>query len=223
MTTTIQKRRTRRRQAAFHADPILEFNESVALLEQATESNQKQIHELAETTDRQIRSVLDIVKEQGVQVGGKIESLSTQLSISQKTNWPLMLSIFFALAMLVGAAYKISDLQTQVTMSPIVAKAEISEKDRFEIRRDVQEIHSKISDLDSYRRVTDQKLTEVETQFRASDEARNVQFSEQQRMNNIIMQIGQGKDLKDIVYPSGPYYFPHISDHDNPISTPGLQ
>ena len=53
------------------------------------------------------------------------------------------------------------------------------------------------------------KFEEVETQFRALDQTRNIQFSDQQRTNALIWNATElGKHTP---YPSGPFFQPNIS------------
>lgn len=134
MTTTAIKRRKARRQASYAGDPFFEISESVALLEQATESNQNQIRELAETTNkaiqesiqnssRQYREVTILIEKGQGESRSEIKALANEFSISRRPNYLLWLAGFSAIAILIGAAYKISDLQTQVTMAPVVTTA----------------------------------------------------------------------------------------------------
>lgn len=62
--------------------------------------------------------------------------------------------------------------------------------------------------LESHRATTSSKFIEVETQFDADSQLRNVQFSDQQRTNSIlwghIPNLGQ--------YPTGPFAQPNISN-----------
>lgn len=234
MPKTVQRRRRMRRglpasgRISLSHDPIGEVSESVALLEQAVESNQDQIHEisqamdrqsesmsrqlgeLAQTTSRQIREVVTGMEKQGGEFRAELRNLATEQANAKKTNWPVFLSTFGILALLVSAAYQISDLRTQVTMAPVVAKAEISEKDRAGIHADISTNSEAIARAQTDMKVFESKLVEVETQFRLSDHSHNVQFAEQQRMNNILMQMAQGAGQPGkplIAYPPAPYYF----------------
>lgn len=237
-----RRRRLRRglplesRRIPLSLDPINEVSESVALLEQAVESNQDQIHEISEAMDRQsesmsrqlgelarttsgqIREVVTSMEKQGGEFRAELRNIATEQSNSKKTNWPVFLSTFGILALLVSAAYQISDLRTQVTMAPVVAKAEISEKDRAGIHADIAANKDAIAGVQSAQKVIASQLVEVETQFRLSDRARNVQFAEQQRTNSLIMQIAQGAGQPGkppIVYPSAPFYFPETTADGN--------
>jgi hypothetical protein len=53
------------------------------------------------------------------------------------------------------------------------------------------------------------KLQEIETQFHSVEETRNIQFSEQQRINSLLWNASSlGKDSP---YPSAPFYQPNVS------------
>jgi hypothetical protein len=56
-----------------------------------------------------------------------------------------------------------------------------------------------------------QNLKEIETQFRANDENRNIQFTEQQRKNNELQEALHELGAKMPGGMTGPYYNPHIS------------
>jgi DNA anti-recombination protein RmuC len=57
----------------------------------------------------------------------------------------------------------------------------------------------------------EQKFTEVETQFNADGQVRNVQFSDQQRTNAMIVNSIHDLGGKMPEYPSAPYYQPNVS------------
>lgn len=195
------------------------LGESVAVLAQAVEANERQISEVAHSTSEQIKDVLVLIKEQGAQTAAKFDSLQQTIASYRVTNWPTLIAALMAIAMLVGAAYKIADLQTQVTMSPVVAKAEVSERDRSSLHDGQEDNRKQIELLKGQQKVVTALLKEVETQFKAGDQTRNIQFAEQQRMNNIMMQMAQGK--KPIEYPIGPYFHPSISSSQDGLGAEG--
>jgi hypothetical protein len=230
MNSAIQRRSHRRRGAAaqqgMQDHPFFEISESVALLEQATEANQRQIQQVAENTSHQIaelanntsRQLQDIAiagEKRGSEFQTEMKAMATEFARSRQTNWPLVISFIGLFVLLIGGAYQIVNLSTQVTMAPVVAKADVSEKDRTLIHLDIDANRIEREKIKSDIKVIEAGLKEVETQFRASDQAKNVQFAEQQRMNAIIYQIAQGLGGRDhpIVYPPNPYFFPAISDH----------
>lgn len=164
MTSVAKRRRTRRQVESMAQDPFFEISESVALLEQATESNSRQIgeiasttskaiSELATTTGRQIREIIILVEKQGVEFRAEMKTLSTDFAHSRQPNYLLWISGFMALVVLIGAAYQISDLRTQVTMAPVLTKAVTNESaiasnrdGIYVVRGDVSKLRA---DLDS--------------------------------------------------------------------------
>lgn len=173
--------------------------------------------------------------------------LAEKFQEKQKTNWPLLISMFTAVCILVGAAWKISDLQTKNTTSPLettiklvavnteanarlsekmvevaakirgdidanTARDEVSQEDRKKLNERAEKAETHLAKLETDNQVITAKLAEIETQFRASDGTRNMQFATQERMNNIIMQLTKS----GVVYPLNPYFFPAIA----PAATP---
>jgi hypothetical protein len=128
--------------------PFFEISESVALLEQATEANQRQIQQVAENTSHQIaelanntsRQLQDIAiagEKRGSEFQTEMKAMATEFARSRQTNWPLVISFIGLFVLLIGGAYQIVNLSTQVTMAPVVAKADVSEKDRTLIHLDI--------------------------------------------------------------------------------------
>jgi len=61
------------------------------------------------------------------------------------------------------------------------------------------------------------KEVEIETQFNADGQLRNIQFSEQQRLNSDFQNALNGLGAKIPEYPKGPFYQPNISQEAKPI------
>lgn len=99
-----------------------------------------------------------------------------------------------------GAAY------VSMVVNPISEKAASSEKDRDLIHSSIGANTDRIASAE----VRDQKfeaaLTEVETQFRASDQVRNLQDANQWRIISLIFE----KSFKQ-KFPSDIQYYPNIS------------
>lgn len=98
----------------------------------------------------------------------------------------------------------------------------VSIKDRDDIRRITDEVSKQVNitttGLAAMESKVETQLTEVETQFRASDRARNVQFAQQQRENlntqNELANLG----AKVQVAPNAPFYFPEVT-HDGNVGS----
>ncbi len=123
-----------------------------------------------------------------------------------------------AIEMLVSQAEK-RDARETAMRSDLDKNGErdaVSETDRARLNQHAvkidETIHSLERDFSTYKGVITQKLTEIETQFHAADEIRNIQHAEQQRTNNILLQISQGKH--PIEYPTAPVYEPHVARPD---------
>lgn len=226
MNGAIKKRRSKQR-AGY--DPFFEIGESVALLEQATENNQRQIGELSANTNKaigelalntsnQFREVTVLIEKQGAQNASKIESLAEHFQASEKPNYLLWLGGLTVLFALISAAMWIISLSTentifknlvpmQASIEANSAKEQVGVKDREELHSGVVQNRTNIEEVKSTQRVVDAKLTEIETQFRMSDHSINIRFAEQQRMNNILMQMTKS----GVQYPLNPYYFPETT------------
>lgn len=172
-------------------------------------------------------------------------SLAEKFQEKQKTNWPLLISMFTAVCILVGAAWKISDLQTKNTTAPLettvrliavntetnarlsehmsetnnklradldanTARDSVSEDDRRKLNERMGKHDDHLAKLEADNQVITASLKEVETQFSASDEVRNLQFADIKRTEALLWNLSNG--LKE--YPTAPYYFPHVSNRE---------
>lgn len=90
------------------------------------------------------------------------------------------------------------------------ARDEVSQMDRVKLNQRSDKAEDHLAKLETDNQVITAKLTEVETQFSASDEIRNLQFADIKRTEAILWNSQHGVNE----YPSGPYYFPHISNRD---------
>ena len=108
-----------------------------------------------------------------------------------KANWLLAAGLLFAL---VGGAWRIIVLQNELTK----AQTEIEISDKLTAVR---------IDAAAHRAETDARLVEIETQFRAEDQIRNVQWADARRTMAIIYEdTHPGKR-----YPSDISFFPEIA------------
>jgi hypothetical protein len=107
----------------------------------------------------------------------------------------------------------IVDLREKVNRS---AEADTNSRtDREDLRRNQQSMLASISKIqtdlaaDHAERIA--KETEIETQFNADNQLRNVQFSDQQRINSNFQNALSGLGAKMPEYPSNPFFQPNIS------------
>jgi hypothetical protein len=95
-----------------------------------------------------------------------------------------------------------------------------SRTDREDLRRVQQRVLETITkiqtDLASDHSERIAKETEIETQFNADNQLRNVQFSDQQRMNSNFQNALNTLGAKMPEYPRGPWFQPNISQQAKP-------
>lgn len=111
-----------------------------------------------------------------------------------KVNW----NTFFAGA---GLCLSIGGAIVYAVISPIRAE--------LDGQRNLVAAQREISDLKVANAVAvmDIKLIEIETQFRASDQSRNVQFANQQRLDALLWE----KTFAGSRFPTDAIYYPSIS------------
>lgn len=139
-----------------------------------------------------------------------------------KPNWNLVMGFFAILATsggvlitlviaVAGALWFLITTQMTNQVNPIKAElATVTEGHRnLDARMESQAI--RIGKLEGTDQATGQALREVETQFRASDEIRNIQFANQQRQNQNFQSTLSSLGAKVPNAPDGPYYYPHIA------------
>ena len=88
------------------------------------------------------------------------------------------------------------------------ARDTVSETDRKHLNERADKADERMAGIDSQIRVFDASLKEVETQFRSSDQARNIQFANQLRWDSILFE----KCFPGSRFPSQIQYYPGISD-----------
>lgn len=208
-----------------------DIGESIAVLEQEITTIARQQRDESQALRTSIRETLSLVEKQGAEFRGEMRALGEQFASSQRTNWPLVIAFLTLMVALIGGGWVIIKQQTDNTVLHSLnefgnSRSEVTSKLRMDLdantardevsiterRKHEQEISALRADMNtaqSNQLVTNAKLAEVETQFRADAQARNVQFAEQQRMNNILMQLAQG--VHPIIYPTSPYYMPSIA------------
>lgn len=109
------------------------------------------------------------------------------------------------------------DVDYQNFKGVVTSQNATSITDRVDTRRDIvtlQEEYSEFSKtLSNLQAKVEQKFAEVETQFNADGQLRNLQFSEQQRMNAMHQNSLRELGAKAPDYPQNPFYQPNISQH----------
>jgi hypothetical protein len=94
-----------------------------------------------------------------------------------------------------------------------------SAQDRTDQRARLDRLEGNQADMNKELRgissTSEQKFTEVETQFNADSQLRNVQFSDQQRINSAMWNSLHDLGGKIPEYPKGPFYQPNVSKRGN--------
>lgn len=111
-----------------------DLKQTVAVIAQATEANERQIREVARNAAESFKEVSQLIEKSNIATNSKLEalSLSTNTKLenigatfqaSQKPNYMLWLAAIAVFFTLISAGWKITDLQTKVTMAPIATQA----------------------------------------------------------------------------------------------------
>lgn len=178
-------------------------------------------------TPQDIQSVasdVQVLKTQVQSIANSVEALigrqtsfEKSVSDSRQFKWPVALSAVGAVAVIVTALVQLVDLKTQNAelrnkvdttslLAPIAAKAEVSEKDRQELHGEAGRNAQEIARINVAMAGMIKDFAEIETQFRASDQVRNIQFASQQRLDAIMWE-----GIFKTRYPSDAVFYPHIS------------
>ena len=139
----------------------------------------------------------------------KIDGLAQTLNTSQRTNWPLIIAGLSILFVIVGGAWQVIELKTQVALAPVLAQNAISTEERQALFRQTDDNKRGLSTLASEVGRVFEKFREVEGQFKKLGDAHNTFVADQCRTNKVVWEA-TGK-LGE--YPSGPFYFPSFSQH----------
>lgn len=150
------------------------------------------------------------------QLSADVRLLLDRVGTYGKPNWPVIIAgIGIAITILatsISAFYFLTTLQTQsivsalvsTRISPMESKAEISIRDRQEIRDQLGVLQGKVSDNTVFFRENimkiNESLREVETQFLASDQMRNIQLSSNMRWTAILWKKVYGDDFPTYEY-----------------------
>jgi hypothetical protein len=106
-------------------------------------------------------------------------------------------------------------------MVNIMSQNQNSVDDRAQLNKHLDQLSERVNnlgvDLTTETTTRHAHEIEIETQFDASSQLQNVQFAEQQRLNNVMW--NQHTD-KLGPYPNNPYFFPNISNRDGKKNMP---
>lgn len=139
----------------------------------------------------------------------KIDGLAAALATSQRTNWPMLISLAGVMFVMIGGAWQLVELKTQVALAPLQAQGAISTEERQSLAKRADENRALILEHAVALGRTSEKLREIEQQFKRVGEGLNQFTAEQHRTNKIIWDSTE----KLGEYPAGPYFFPSYSQH----------
>jgi hypothetical protein len=121
-----------------------------------------------------------------------LSSLTEIVTKSGSSNWKFLLTAVVGgagiVALLFGGLYTIVDKNTQVLLSPVETKAEISERDRAELHKVQDETGHLANEQATEIAVLKNQNTELETQVRCLEGVRNVILAHQEQMNSTLSQ-----------------------------------
>lgn len=139
----------------------------------------------------------------------KTDGMVQTMANASKPNWANFIAVAMLGAVLVGGAWQLVELKTQVALAPLQAQAAISTEERQSLAKRADENRSLILEhAVSLGRVFE-KTREIEQQFKRVGEGLNHFTAEQNRTNKILWDA-TGKMGE---YPAGPYFFPNYSQH----------
>lgn len=135
------------------------------------------------------------------------DSFTRSITEKGQFSW----SILFAAVLALGVVGTLAKQQMDLTVAPVITQNLQSIQDRKELHDEVQQLTSTSTLQAELMTTRIAKETEIETQFSAADQYRNIQFSEQQQKNAELQNCLH--DLHAIIplYPSGPFFQPSIS------------
>lgn len=154
-----------------------------------------------ETNYESLRSEVHDTRRAVESIGERLDREFQRLRDSARPQYALWISLATLSVMVMGALGSAAYVPVWITTNNINAKAQTAMDKAGQHETDIATLTT--------------KFKEVETQFRANDEARNVQFAEQQRNNANIQNSLNAIKAPMPTAPSGPFYHPHIGqNHD---------
>ena len=144
-------------------------------------------------------------------IASEVRAMSAAFSASQRTNWPMIISLVGMLLTVTAGVWYIIDLKSQNSLIPVMIANAISLKDREGLESRAHANSESIIVLREAMAANKEKYLGVEGQFKTLGDGTNRFMAEQHRMNSIIWNSGPlGKVAP---YPAGPFFFPSYSQH----------
>jgi len=161
------------------------------------------------STDPESDSVRIAKLEQGfATISTRMDGLSVQLNaigeklaLIGKPNYGTISALAALVISMLGGGFFVISLSIKTELAPIAAKAQVSEVDRGKLNEEFKEVQKQLSESQAEHAKTTEKLREVETQFRAADQIRNIQYASLLRDISMLWKQSFGSD-----FPSQAYY-----------------
>lgn len=139
-------------------------------------------------------------------IEASVGSLARSLQERGQTNWAVIIPAMALVAVMIAGAWAIVQLQTQTAIGPILTQNQVSIQDRTEMRAQLSNITTDLSiqraDQKTNVATTTSALTEIETQFRASDQIRNAQTANTNRFLSLLWQKAYSEPFPaEVFYP----------------------
>ncbi len=144
----------------------------------------------------------------GAQMSGfnsQLNVISEKLNVIGRPNYLLFIAVVGVLLTLIGGGYFIVQLSIKTELSPVVAKADISEVDRAKLNQSFLAAAERQSENRSDISRLGQQIVELETQIRATSQISNLQVSYEHTLKSILWREMKGYDLPGVLY------FPDVS------------
>jgi len=158
------------------------------------DSDQEGLEIRVSKLEGEVRHVTSIVEKMDRKLDG--------IAAGGKFTWQTFGVIFAMFVALSGGGAFFVNLATQ----PLSEAAKVSIKDRDELHQSTSVNSEKIAESNFKIERLQAALAEVETQFRASDQVRNIQFANQLRLDALMWEKIFGDR-----FPSDIQYYPQIS------------
>lgn len=158
-----------------------------------------------------LESDMMTVKSAVASIASEVRAITASISASQRTNWPMLISLGGMLLTLAGGLWCIIDLKSQNSLIPVLIANAISVKDREGIESQARANGESITVLRELMAANHEKYREIEGQFKTLGDGTNRFMAEQHRMNSELWNSGALGKIAP--YPAGPFFFPSYSQH----------
>lgn len=166
-------------------------------------SNKPTSYSIEERVTR-IESAIDSFREFAHTSQSQLSAINDKLSQRERTNWPVLLSIFgLIITMAIGAFFVVKqEISTRAT--PLEAAARVSESDRGRLNQEVSMLRGEVvsgkAEISNLRTGLGEQLKEIETQFRAVSQLSNTRTAYNQQMFGLLWHKVYDQQLPPVNY-----------------------